>query len=148
MKEHGLRWGGHVLLFLCLLWVLAVNFPLFAQGANKPAADTGQISHHSYDELAKAPDSARSRRNPLEGDSNAVAAGRKLFEQHCKICHGNTGEGGKKGPSLRAEEVRTATPGTLFWIMTNGVVRRGMPVWSKLPEQQRWQIVSYLKSLD
>jgi mono/diheme cytochrome c family protein len=43
--------------------------------------------------------------------------------------------------------VQQATPGTLFWILTNGVVRRGMPVWSKLPEPQRWQIVSYLKSL-
>lgn len=33
------------------------------------------------------------------------------------------------------------------WILTNGVVRRGMPVWSKLPEPQRWQLVSFLKSL-
>jgi mono/diheme cytochrome c family protein len=35
----------------------------------------------------------------------------------------------------------------LFWILTNGVVRHGMPVWSKLPEPQRWQLVSYVKSL-
>ena len=34
-----------------------------------------------------------------------------------------------------------------FWILTNGVVRRGMPVWSKLPEPQRWQLVTYIKSL-
>jgi mono/diheme cytochrome c family protein len=56
-------------------------------------------------------------------------------------------EGGRKAPSLLAEQVQQATPGTLFWILTNGVVRHGMPVWSKLPEPQRWQIVSYLKSL-
>jgi hypothetical protein len=56
-------------------------------------------------------------------------------------------EGGKKGPSLREEEVQRASPGALFWVLTNGVVRRGMPVWSKLPEPQRWQIVSFLKSL-
>jgi mono/diheme cytochrome c family protein len=31
--------------------------------------------------------------------------------------------------------------------MTNGAVRSGMPVWSKLPEPQRWQIVTYVKSL-
>jgi hypothetical protein len=49
--------------------------------------------------------------------------------------------------SRRGKEVQQATPGTLFWILTNGVVRRGMPVWSKLPEPQRWQIVTYLKSL-
>jgi mono/diheme cytochrome c family protein len=99
-----------------------------------------------YSELAKAPEKARSRNNPLADDPQAAAAGRKLFEQHCGECHGKTAEGGKKAPSLRAEEVQQATPGTLFWIMTNGVVRRGMPVWSRLPESQRWQIVTYLKS--
>jgi mono/diheme cytochrome c family protein len=26
-------------------------------------------------------------------------------------------------------------------------VRSGMPVWSKLPEPQRWQIVTYVKTL-
>jgi len=31
--------------------------------------------------------------------------------------------------------------------LTNGVVRRGMPVWSKLPEAQRWQLVRYLQTL-
>ena len=56
-------------------------------------------------------------------------------------------DGGKKGPSLLAPEVQQATPGALFWLLTNGVVRRGMPVWSKLPEPQRWQLVSFIKSL-
>ena len=87
------------------------------------------------------------RPNPLENDPNAVVAGGKLFEMHCSECHGDMAEGGRKAPSLVAEEVQRATPGTLFWVLTNGVVRRGMPVWSKLPEPQRWQIVSYLKSL-
>lgn len=100
-----------------------------------------------YAELAKAPKKAVVRRNPLNRDLDAVAAGAKLFELHCAECHGETAEGGRKGPSLRANEVQRSTPGTLFWILTNGVVRRGMPVWSKLPEPQRWQIVTYLKSL-
>jgi mono/diheme cytochrome c family protein len=100
-----------------------------------------------YAELAKAPDKARAKRNPLETDPDAIAAGRNLFEQHCAECHGDTAEGGKKGPSLRAEEVQNALPGAIFWLLTNGVVRRGMPVWSKLPEPQRWQLVAYIKSL-
>lgn len=100
-----------------------------------------------YAPLAKAPQKAVTRPNPLENDPNAVAAGGKLFEMHCSECHGDMAEGGRKAPSLVAEEVQRATPGTLFWVLTNGVVRRGMPVWSKLPEPQRWQIVSYLKSL-
>jgi mono/diheme cytochrome c family protein len=57
-------------------------------------------------------------------------------------------QGGKKAPSLLAPEVQQATPGTLFWLLTNGVVRRGMPVWSKLSEPQRWQLVSFVKSLN
>lgn len=98
-------------------------------------------------ELAKAPRKAAARRNPLETDPDSVAAGGKLFDQHCAECHGPMAEGGKKGPSLVAAEVQQANPGTLFWLLTNGVVRRGMPVWSKLPEPQRWQLVSFIKSL-
>jgi mono/diheme cytochrome c family protein len=100
-----------------------------------------------YAELGKAPEKARNRANPLENDPEAVAAGRLLFEDHCAECHGDNAEGGKRAPSLRAPEVQYATPGTIFWLITNGVVRRGMPVWSRLPEPQRWQLVRYLKSL-
>jgi len=111
------------------------------------AAQTQPASNSVYAELAKAPPKAVSKNNPLEKDPDAVAAGAKLFELHCAECHGATADGGKKGPSLRVPEVQQATPGTLFWLLTNGVVRRGMPVWSKLPEPQRWQLVSYIKSL-
>jgi mono/diheme cytochrome c family protein len=100
-----------------------------------------------YAEIGKAPELARARRNPLEKDPEAVAAGRILFGQRCAECHGESAEGGKKGPSLRAVEIQNAEPGGIFWILTNGVVRKGMPVWSKLPEPQRWQLVSFIKSL-
>jgi mono/diheme cytochrome c family protein len=100
-----------------------------------------------YTELSKAPTQAQTRRNPLREDTLAATAGRKLFLQHCAECHGRDADGGNKAPSLRADEVQQATPGTLFWLLSNGVVRRGMPVWSKLPEPQRWQIVSYIESL-
>ena len=100
-----------------------------------------------FAELGNAPEKARKRMNPLENDPEAIAAGRLLFEDHCAECHGDKAEGGKKGPNLRAPEVQNATQGTLFWLLTNGVVRKGMPVWSKLPGPQRWQLVRYLKSL-
>ena len=100
-----------------------------------------------YAELTKAPEKARAKHNPLEKDPDAIAAGRNLFEQHCTECHGDLAEGGRKGPSLMVAEVQSVEPGAIFWLLTNGVVRRGMPVWSKLPEPQRWQLVSYIKSL-
>jgi mono/diheme cytochrome c family protein len=126
-----------------LLGVLTVS-PSAAQKGN---VSLTKKDNSVYAELAKAPRKAMARRNPLEVDPDAVAAGAKLFGLHCAKCHGEMAEGGRKAPSLLADPVQQATPGTLFWILTNGVVRRGMPVWSKLPEAQRWQIVSYLKSL-
>src|SRR5258707_9239283 len=89
---------------------------------------------HLYSELTKAPERARARPNPLQEDPEAVAAGRILFEDHCLECHGSSGEKGKHGPNLRVPEVQNATAGTLFWLLSGGVVRKGMPVWSKLPE--------------
>jgi mono/diheme cytochrome c family protein len=131
------------LLSLGVLLVGAVI--VLAQADNSKAGKAD--SRFDYAELTKAPEKARSRHNPLASDETAVAGGKKLFEQHCAECHGATGEGGKKGPSLVVPEVQDATPGTVFWVLTNGVVRRGMPVWSKLPEAQRWQLVSYLRTL-
>jgi len=83
----------------------------------------------------------------LAKDKDAVPAGKVLFEEHCEECHGESALGTKKAPSLRAQEVQSAAPGSVFWILTNGVVRKGMPVWSKLPEPQRWQLVTYVQSL-
>jgi mono/diheme cytochrome c family protein len=97
--------------------------------------------------LAEAPEKARGERNPYESDAEARAAGAKLYDLHCGECHGKNGEGAKKGPALSVSEIQNAAPGALNWVITNGVVRRGMPVWSKLPPAQRWQIVTYLKSL-
>jgi len=112
-----------------------------------PVGAAPQYDPAIYAELQKAPEKARNRANPLQNDADAVAAGAILFEQHCAECHGHAAQGGKKGPNLRAVEVQGATPGAIFWILTNGVVRKGMPVWSKLPEPQRWQLVRYIKSL-
>jgi mono/diheme cytochrome c family protein len=135
-------------------WIAALIVSvLFLAGSINLAQQSTSVTKSSkrdadvYVEIAKAPEKAIPKRNPLFQDPNAFAAGRLLFERHCSECHGNNAEGGKKGPSLRAKEVQNAAPGAIFWILTNGVVRRGMPVWSKLPEPQRWQLVTYIKSL-
>jgi len=123
--------------------ILLLAFSLALAGEQKQ----WQARPDVYAELGKAPEKARSRSNPLESDPEAARAGRLLFEDHCAECHGDAALGGRKGPSLRAPEVQNATPGAIFWLLTNGVVRKGMPVWSRLPEPQRWQLVRYLKSL-
>ena len=130
--------------------LLAVSVLLAqSRNSNKPSVDAAPKYDPAiiYAELQKAPEKARNRANPLQNDPDAVAAGAILFEQHCAECHGNSAEGSRKAPSLRVPEVQSAPSGALFWLLTNGVVRKGMPVWSKLPEPQRWQLVRYVKSL-
>lgn len=97
--------------------------------------------------FADVPAKARPKLNPLANDPSAPLAGRKLFEDHCAACHGSGGVGGK-APSLMSAEVQQAKPGEIFWVITNGVIRRGMPAWAKLPSPQRWQIVAFLTSIN
>ena len=135
---------------LSVVAILAGAGFLARTGAGEPGSSACRQDSRAesvYSEIRKAPEKARAKPNPLEKDPDAVAAGRTLFEQRCRECHGDNATGGKKGPSLRAPEIQNAEPGAVFWILTNGVVRKGMPVWSKLPELERWQIVRYLKSL-
>ncbi len=97
--------------------------------------------------MTRVPEKARARQNPFDGNPSAQAAGAKLFAQNCASCHGDDGTGRNQHPSLRTERIRSATPGELEWLLTNGSMKNGMPSWSRLPEQQRWQIVSFLKSV-
>jgi len=100
------------------------------------------------DPIAKAPAKARLRPNPYEGQPEAIASGEKLYRQHCAECHGDDALGnGRRAADLRAPAVQRATPGQLAWLLRNGNLWNGMPSWSGLPEERRWQIVSYLKSL-
>ena len=138
MSRSAMRRTGAAMGFAAIFWVT-----VFVAAQSGSPHDDKSV----YAELRNAPAKAAAKRNPLELDPEAVTAGAKLFAMHCAECHGATAGGGKKGPSLRVEDVQQATPGSLFWLLTNGVVRRGMPVWSKLPEPQRWQLVSYIKSL-
>jgi mono/diheme cytochrome c family protein len=97
--------------------------------------------------VSKVPEKDRARHNPFESNPSAQAAGAKLFKQNCASCHGDDASGKDRHPSLLSERVHNATPGELQWLLTNGSMKNGMPSWSRLPEQQRWQIITYLKSL-
>jgi len=89
----------------------------------------------------------RARANPYAGQADAATAGGRLFADHCAKCHGEDALGRGKHPNLRSAEVQQATDGEIFWLLTNGSLRKGMPSWSALPEDSRWQLATFLKSL-
>jgi len=89
----------------------------------------------------------RDRANPYAGQADAVAAGAKIFSDHCAKCHGADALGKGRKPSLRSDVVQQATDGELFWVLRNGILGKGMPSWSAIPEPSRWQVIAYVKSL-
>lgn len=98
--------------------------------------------------IAQAPAKARTWKNPYENQPDAISAGAKLYRQHCAECHGDDARGIGHAADLHSTGVQNATPGELAWFLRNGNLAYGMPSWSGLPEQRRWQIVSYLKTLN
>jgi mono/diheme cytochrome c family protein len=97
-----------------------------------------------------APPEAKSLKNPVKGIGNA----KKSVETNCVSCHGPGGKG--DGPASAAlpppkpanwtsEAVQKQTDGEIFWKMSNG--RGAMPPWKHLPENERWEIVNYIRTL-
>ena len=98
--------------------------------------------------LSKVSPQDHERTNPYKDQADAIAAGRRIYAERCSRCHGENAQGTKKRPPLKSERVQQqATDGDLHWLLVNGNMRKGMPSWSRLPDQQLWQVISYLKSL-
>lgn len=93
-----------------------------------------------------APASYAQMTNPYQGKPAAAAAGKTLYGQSCAQCHGKNLQGIGPAPALDSESVRNTKPGKLFWFISTGNVASGMPSWSGLPKQQRWQIVTFLQA--
>lgn len=106
-----------------------------------------QNATYQPDPKWQAPPAAAAKPNPIAGQTRLAAGGRKLFQRHCTTCHGEQGQGLKEAADFQLPAVQQQSDGALFWKITNGNSRRGMPSFSGLPEMQRWQIVLYLRTL-
>ena len=106
-----------------------------------------QGANHGKPLLQQPPLKEMSRTNPYDKQLDAERSGRKLFQRECASCHGQQAQGTERAPALASPVMSQATPGAIFWVLRNGSLWRGMPSFSHLPEQQRWQIVTYLKTL-
>jgi alcohol dehydrogenase (cytochrome c) len=85
-------------------------------------------------------------RDPFASPAD-VSAGEKLFQSNCSACHGSKGLGGLHGPSLyQRQMVMGNSDWALFKTITNGIEGTGMPP-NPLPENVRWRLVAYVKSL-
>jgi mono/diheme cytochrome c family protein len=103
----------------------------------------------------KVPEEAKRRPNPIEPSASGLAAGRSIYMDKCTQCHGQTGKG--DGPDaasyypsptslIDAKHMSSVTDGEIFYQISQG--RKPMPAFKKkLSEEQRWQLVLYVRSL-
>jgi mono/diheme cytochrome c family protein len=93
----------------------------------------------------------KTMKNPQSGP--AAAAGKKSAETNCVTCHGPGGKGDgvaaaaltPKPADWTSAKVKADPDGVLFCKISNG--RGPMPPWKHLPEKERWELVSYIRSL-
>jgi mono/diheme cytochrome c family protein len=100
-----------------------------------------------------APEADKAKKNPLPDDKKVVEQGEKVAKVNCVSCHGAKGKGdgvaaaalNPKPADWTSSHVQSETDGELFWKISNG--RGPMPPWKHLPENDRWALVRYIRSL-
>jgi mono/diheme cytochrome c family protein len=85
-------------------------------------------------------------RNPHEGNEDALADGKRLFDHfNCSGCH--AAGGGAIGPALIDDEwIYGSRPGNIFWTIVEGRPQ-GMPAFGgRISEDQIWRLVTFVRS--
>lgn len=99
--------------------------------------------------LGVAQDDKAAKKNPFAGDPGALDVGRVLFRMYCGGCHGLHATGGRGGPDLvRGTHANGDTDADMYRVVSNGIP--GTPMQSvagSLDEDNRWRVVSYVRSL-
>jgi mono/diheme cytochrome c family protein len=104
--------------------------------------------------LAPVPTEYAGLTNPVGGE--AAAQGAELYRVNCETCHGPQGHGdGPAGQSLTpkpgnlAQVQAQAGDDYLFWRIHDGKPGTAMVAWRGiLTDEQIWQIVSFLRTLE
>lgn len=89
------------------------------------------------------------QKNPLAGDAHAIELGRVMFRMSCAGCHGLHATGGRSGPDLtRGTLAAGDSDADVYRVISDGVPGTEMPAFgSRLEVDERWRLVSYVRSL-
>ncbi|CAG1769936.1 cytochrome c-L [uncultured bacterium] len=109
----------------------------------------------------ETPSDFKDKKNPFAGKDDAIKAGGELFKVNCVPCHGPEADGncdaGKAltppAGNLRLADLAALPDGYFFWRVSKGgaganVAGSAMQAFeATLSEDQRWQLIAYLRSL-
>jgi len=94
---------------------------------------------------------------PIAADEANMAAGARIYAEHCAFCHGlpdqpaNAAAKGMfpKPPQLFVHTVTDDPPGETYWKVANGIRLSGMPGYgAALSKEQMWQVSLLLANAD
>lgn len=94
--------------------------------------------------------------NPNPPTPESLARGKTQYDVFCAVCHGPEGKGGGNVatatgfpagliPSLTTPRALALTDGYLYGMILNG--RGLMPSYRRIPAEDRWHIVNYVRAL-
>jgi cytochrome c oxidase cbb3-type subunit III len=90
---------------------------------------------------------ARQVSNPFDGNEEAIAEGKRLYDQfNCSGCH--AAGGGAIGPALMDDEwIYGSSSANIYWTVVEGRPN-GMPAFGgRIVDKQIWQIAAFVRSL-
>jgi cytochrome c oxidase cbb3-type subunit 3 len=85
--------------------------------------------------------------HPAQGETPDAAAGKKLFERHCAVCHGIEGRGGGRGPNLNRVHLEHAPDDAALKSMIEDGIAPEMPAAWYMSEKDVKNVVAYVRSL-
>ena len=125
---------------------------LFVSGVILAAATFFAVVAH-----AQKGDAAAAIENPVPTTADSVTAGAATYKKYCAFCHGVAAEGdgplappGSDPPDLTDTTwVHGSTDGEIFTLIANGAGEGSLmiPFKGKMPDQDLWHVVNYLRSL-
>jgi len=109
----------------------------------------------SYSQLPNTIDSLARVPNPVAADARSLENGHRLYSVNCAVCHGDAGDANGNmrqlnpnygfAPPINGAATAARTDGYIWGMMRNG--RGLMSSFNRIPEQERWDVVNYIRGL-
>ena len=144
--------------FIGVVVISIVGLVMWSHGFNsraEPSKLEENVSMTLHD--SSIPDKYEKMKNPLAaGSINLVDAG-SHYEEHCAVCHGDTGDGQTKfigimyprPTNLLSDDTREMSDGELYFVIKQGIRFSGMPAFGKPgdDDERAWKMVAYVRHL-
>lgn len=135
-----------------LALVVAMALPAFAiefkSALDDSPIDVSPIKGETFTDAVKS--FHETGKNPYVGNADAIAAGKKLYNDNCQVCHKPDGSGGM-GPNLVDDIVVNARANTdigKFEIIHSGAAGAMRPFSKRgMTQDQMLQIIAFIDSL-